>query len=213
MVSSSTKLKNVYWCENNVYSGWTSLYFQPDSSMHMRIKYTGVGNWQYTGDGTWYILNKWRKSILSFFEKAGYRIKEISPGEAAGRQKVHNAKKGTQRDYYEERRHQQRVDEERRNVEEERRRERGRRQRETSDAFNDFFNNYSNNFSSEAKTQVKADYKEIENAWLTIFNSLEVENAKKLYKQVAIVLHPDRQGDEEAMKALNTAWQKVEKGR
>lgn len=211
--SSRAQTKNVYWCENNIYSGWTSLYFKPDPIVHLRIKYVGVGNWQYTGDGTWYIKNNYRERVLLEFTKVGYRIKGISSGEAAGRHKVHNARKGTEKDYYEERRRQEKVDEERERRQRESnfdghdRRERERRQRETNDAFDDFFGRY---FEDTTKVKPKGSYKELEDAWLTIFYSLGKEHAKRLYRQAAGVLHPDRLGDEEAMKALNTAWDTFE---
>lgn len=217
MTTNRTQTKNLYWCQDNVYSGWTSLYFKPDYNVHTRIKYIGVGNWQYTGDGTWYILNVYRERVLTEFTRAGYRVKEISWGEAAGRQKVHNQRRGQQRDYYQERRQQEQRDGARRSREDpneayrrrerERREEEAKRQRERYEAFNSHFEDYFNNSFGQAKNNSKSDYKELEDAWLTIFYSLGLDHAKKLYRQAAQVLHPDRQGNEEAMKVLNTAWQ------
>lgn len=48
--------------------------------------------------------------------------------------------------------------------------------------------------------------------WIAIFNSLEPEIAKRLYRAATQVLHPDKGGTNEAMQQLNDAYQMTKRG-
>ena len=60
------------------------------------------------------------------------------------------------------------------------------------------------------KRQVSGPRNQAINPWSIIFERLPTrELRQKLYREVTKVLHPDRNGHEEAMKELNEAWSKL----
>lgn len=47
------------------------------------------------------------------------------------------------------------------------------------------------------------------NPWTDIFNALDDELGQKLYRVLALTLHPDRGGNPEMMRDINVAWDRV----
>ena len=67
----------------------------------------------------------------------------------------------------------------------------------------------SNGHQKEQRQQVSGPRNQL-NPWSTIFAHIpDSVLRRKLYRSVTLVLHPDKGGNEEAMKQLNEAWSKL----
>ncbi len=170
---------------------WFHVDFRFDPLVQQALKdAVGIGNYEWNArKGKWFVRREFLSVIVDVFKTRDYKVytnitvenDAYKAGEEKGRR-----------------------------AERERRRQEARRAEQKKQAEENMYDAF---FGNDKKRQVinPSKFTEIDLSWITIFKGLDKKQAGKLFRQAALVLHPDASGDEEAMKSLNIAWQEFNK--
>ncbi len=174
---------------------WFHIEFRFDPIVQQALKdAAGMGNYKWNDrKKKWFVRREHLQAIVDVFKIRDYKVyTNITVEQDAYRAGEERA-----------RREAAEAEGRRRRREEARRAEQKKRAEESV---------WENLFGDGQKRQrVVSGKSEVQSSWSTIFNELDPKIAKDLYRRAILVLHPDKGGDEEVSKALNSAWQEYNK--
>lgn len=166
---------------------WFHVDFRFDPLVQQAMKdAVGIGNYEWNSrKGKWYVRREFLQTIVDVFKTRDYKVYTNITAE-------HDAyKEGEERG---------------RRAERERRRQEAQREQRKRQAEENVYDAFFGN-TGQKQQKVVSGKSEVQSSWSTIFSELDPKIARDLYRRAILVLHPDRGGNEEVTKALNSAWE------
>jgi len=172
---------------------WFHIDFRFDPLVQQAIKdAAGMGNYKWNDrKKKWFVRREFLQVIVDVFKTKGYKVYTNITPEQDTSQEAYRA--GEERGRSEER---------------ERRRREAQREQRKKQAEENMYDSFFGNGQQQTRVSART---EVESSWSIVFNGLDRGIARKLYRQATLALHPDKGGDEEAFKSLNSAWQEYNK--